>query len=169
MYMIIYKITNKVNNKIYIGQTTKNLKIRWSAHCSCRKNTAISNAIQKYGKENFVIEEIDGANSRSELNYREQYHIFKSNSIAPNGYNLSLGGKNSKHSEGSGIRKPRKKMTEETKLKIRNSKLGKKHTQEHKDKISKTLKGVPKTQEHKDNMKAASKKYHQNKSKNKTS
>ena len=53
----IYKITNKVNGKIYIGRTKNSLKARFKDHCS--KNSAcvaISNAIKKYGKESFKIE-----------------------------------------------------------------------------------------------------------------
>ncbi len=92
--MFIYKITNNINNKIYIGQTVRSLKERFLQHqASCNaKNSAISNAIQKYGKENFIIEEIDGANSLSELNYLEWLYIHKFNCISPNGYNLKEGG-----------------------------------------------------------------------------
>ena len=57
--MIIYKITNNINNKVYIGQTTRDLKIRWYQHCykTKAKNICnrIYNAIQKHGKENFEI------------------------------------------------------------------------------------------------------------------
>ena len=50
----IYLITNKINNKKYIGQTTRTIKIRISDHFSnLYKNYAITNAIKKYGKENF--------------------------------------------------------------------------------------------------------------------
>lgn len=85
--MLIYKITNKINGKVYIGQTIRSLKKRFNEHCNNKKST-ISKAIQKYGKENFTIEEIDGANNQSELNYKEWLLIYKFNSLTPNGYNI---------------------------------------------------------------------------------
>ncbi len=59
--MIIYKITNIINNKIYIGKTEKSLNKRWSGHIAkSRKNiiSVLHNAILKYGKENFKIERV---------------------------------------------------------------------------------------------------------------
>ena len=57
--MIIYKVTNIINNKIYIGQTIHSLNIRKSQHERSHEyeyKTAFSNAIKKYGKENFIWE-----------------------------------------------------------------------------------------------------------------
>jgi len=52
--MIIYKITNKINNKSYIGQTIKNLDKRWKQHIyfskTNKKNGKFNNAIRKYDK-----------------------------------------------------------------------------------------------------------------------
>ena len=58
--MYIYKITNKINKKIYIGQTTRSIEERWKGHCkpSMTARSLISRAIQKYGKENFIIEHV---------------------------------------------------------------------------------------------------------------
>ena len=53
--MIIYKITNSINGKIYIGQTRQALKERFRQHCKA-KTGAISFSIKKYGKENFCSE-----------------------------------------------------------------------------------------------------------------
>lgn len=95
--MIIYKITNKINNKIYIGQTVTSLAARWYCHVHDSKRVAshpFYNAIKKYGKENFNIEEIGGANNITELNYQEWLLIHKHNTLWPNGYNLKEGGKN---------------------------------------------------------------------------
>ena len=91
----IYKITNTINGKSYIGQTIQNVKERFYQHCAtkCSKvvsNMAIHRAIKKYGKSNFtveVIEEIDSAN----LNDRERYWIKYYNSYN-NGYNSTKGG-----------------------------------------------------------------------------
>ena len=69
--MIIYKITNKINNKVYIGLTTNTLKYRWSRHISESKNVNdtkhLYKAIRKYGVENFVIEQIDETNDFEKL------------------------------------------------------------------------------------------------------
>jgi group I intron endonuclease len=52
--MIIYKITNKVNGKIYVGQTTRSLEERWYGHCStANQHGILGKALIKYGKENF--------------------------------------------------------------------------------------------------------------------
>ena len=94
--MIIYKITNQINNKIYIGQTVQELKERWSSHkynFKSNQNIFLYRAMRKYGIENFTIEEIGGANSQSELNYKEWLFIHNFNSLAPNGYNLRDGGR----------------------------------------------------------------------------
>ena len=65
----------------------------------------ISRAIAKYGKENFTIEEIDGANSLSELNYLEKHYICKFNSLDKKcGYNVRPGGSNSTHSLSSRLK-----------------------------------------------------------------
>ena len=85
--MIIYIITNLINNKQYVGKTTKSLKLRWRRHCS-RKHTAISKAIIKYGKENFKIEVLEYTTSLEELNNLEIEWINKKNTLSPNGYNL---------------------------------------------------------------------------------
>ena len=91
----IYKITNTINGKSYIGQTIQNVKERFYQHCATKCSKAVSNmaihrAIKKYGKLNFtveVIEEIDSAN----LNDRERYWIKYYNSYN-NGYNSTKGG-----------------------------------------------------------------------------
>lgn len=92
----IYKITNSINNKVYIGQTITTLKHRFSQHkCSAlnkeRKN-ALYNAIRKYGIENFFIENIETLPNNL-LNQREQYWIKFYNSYK-NGYNSTIGGDN---------------------------------------------------------------------------
>ena len=91
----IYKITNTINGKSYLGQTIQNVKERFYQHCATKCSKAVSNmaihrAIKKYGKSNFtveVIEEIDSAN----LNDRERYWIKYYNSYN-NGYNSTKGG-----------------------------------------------------------------------------
>lgn len=91
----IYKITNLINNKIYIGLTTGTISGRWSSHKSRSKNaiSGIDAAIRKYGAENFKVEQWDTANTLEELNLKEQFWIkelnCRDNSI---GYNQNDGG-----------------------------------------------------------------------------
>jgi len=95
-YGLIYKITNKVNNKLYIGQTTSTLKTRWKMHKTAsrnnRSNSALHSAMAKYGINQFIIEEICSCFDKEELNLKEIYFIDTLNGLAPNGYNLKLGG-----------------------------------------------------------------------------
>lgn len=91
---VIYKITNIINNKEYIGQTTRNISERWREHkskSSPSDGTYLHNAIAKYGYENFVIEEIDNCED-SLLNDKESEWITIANTYYPYGYNLTAGG-----------------------------------------------------------------------------
>ena len=88
--MYIYKITNIQNNKVYIGQTIRPIKDRFHRHITDAMNnildTHFARAIRKYGPKNFTIEQIDCAETQSELNSKEQYWIQYYNSIEC-GYN----------------------------------------------------------------------------------
>lgn len=86
----IYIIKNKINQKIYIGQSV-DIEERWVKHCAgygIAHNSAIDMAIQKYGKENFTLEIIELC-QREELNEKEAYYADLYNSYAPNGYNIN--------------------------------------------------------------------------------
>jgi group I intron endonuclease len=89
----IYKITNNINGKVYIGQTIQPIKERFYRHCAraCSEdesNMAIHKAIRKYGKENFTLELLEETDN---LNEREIYYISKYDSFK-NGYNSTKGG-----------------------------------------------------------------------------
>ncbi|MDX1372945.1 MAG: hypothetical protein R3321_10765, partial [Nitrososphaeraceae archaeon] len=71
--------------------------------------------INKYGKDNFIIKEIDYAQSQEELNKLEIYYIKKFNSLWPNGYNLRKGGKNG----GKFTNKSRQKNSQAHKIKFK--------------------------------------------------
>ena len=92
----IYKVTNKINVKFYIGQTIQSVKDRWYRHCGksgiskAELNTHFKRAILKYGKENFTIETIEVCDS-TKLNDREKFYISYYNSYI-NGYNSTIGG-----------------------------------------------------------------------------
>lgn len=103
----IYKVTNLINNKIYIGLTRKTIQQRWSEHvCSAYNNQHLKDynfllhkAIRKYGKENFVIEEIEKVPDEQDLQKKEQYWISFYNCCIleedGNGYNMTYGGEGS--------------------------------------------------------------------------
>ena len=95
--MIIYKITNNINNKVYIGLTTCSLEYRWSRHLTEGKNVNnkkhLYQAMRKYGLENFSIEQIDSTEDFKELGKLERKYIKKYDSQNPDkGYNLTAGG-----------------------------------------------------------------------------
>lgn len=97
LYGIIYKVTNIINSKIYIGQTKRTLEKRRYFHLYESKHTRLDfhfyRAIKKYGQENFLWETIDKAFSREELLDKEIYWIkFYNSSHIDSGYNMTNGG-----------------------------------------------------------------------------
>lgn len=89
----IYKITNDINQKIYIGKTTRSIQERWLEHCSAAykstsENRPLYRAILKYGLSHFHIEEIEETDNPEE---REKYWIEYYGSFK-NGYNATKGG-----------------------------------------------------------------------------
>ena len=91
----IYKITNNVNGKIYIGQTSKTVQERFNAHISKAKahvNRYLYDAMNHYGIENFSAEEIEQC-PKEMLDEREIYWIsFYKSDNKENGYNMTSGG-----------------------------------------------------------------------------
>ena len=88
----IYVIKNRVNDKVYVGQSIDAAQ-RFISHCK-KQNTKdvslIDRAIQKYGKDNFWYEILEP--QTPDYNELERYWIKKFNSINPNGYNIQTGG-----------------------------------------------------------------------------
>ena len=92
--MFIYKITNIINNKVYVGQTTETLEKRFKRHMGYQKNsndTKFYRAVKKYGVENFRIDLIEEVETQEELNIREEYWIRELDSVE-RGYNSYYGG-----------------------------------------------------------------------------
>ena len=123
--MLIYKITNKINGKIYIGQTTRTLKERWADYIKeyryikedSKNLRLIIKAFRKYGIDNFEITILeDSIKTLEELNNKERDYILKYNCTDKAiGYNIEFGG------NGFG------KHTEEQKRKISEAQLGEKN------------------------------------------
>ena len=98
--MLIYKIENIINKKIYIGQTSKLLKYRISDYkTACKLNSLpkhrIIQAMRKHGFDNFVFEILEDNLDKYNINDREIYWIsFYNSTDVKIGYNVSFGGKN---------------------------------------------------------------------------
>jgi group I intron endonuclease len=91
---LIYKVTNLINGKEYVGQTKHTLKRRISHHkwrSKKRSNTHFYNSIKKYGFDNFKFETLEEADNQN-LDTREKYYIHKLNTLK-NGYNMNDGGR----------------------------------------------------------------------------
>lgn len=140
--MIIYKITNKITGKCYIGQTVQTLQRRWYKHLHDSRCPAMRDALKKYGEDNFTIEVIDNAETIEELNKKEVYWISFFNSLVPNGYNLQDGGKNCRCAEST-----KQKLSELNSGK-NHPLYGKPRSEETKKKVSDAHKGVPLSARH---------------------
>lgn len=168
--MIIYKVENLINGKIYIGLTIRTLEARKSQHIRDALNNKDKNvfhrALRKYGEENFKWEVIDNAETEEELKEKEIYYISFYNSYIhaenSNGYNLTYGGEGTsgyKLSNESkrkiGDKSKGRIFNEETKKKMSNARKGKTFTDEHKQKISDSKKGVSRSEETKKKIREA--------------
>jgi group I intron endonuclease len=105
---VIYKISNLLNGKVYIGQTIRNIEIRWKQHCreaiKYSHKSALFGAIAKYGKDAFVIEEVCSCTNMEDLNFMESFLIGQLSSLYPLGYNLTYGGGNHKRTPEASAR-----------------------------------------------------------------
>ena len=159
--MIIYKATNKINGKSYIGQTTKPLEERIRGHLKSNKNIYFHLELKKYS-DNFEWSILENCSSKDELNIKEIYYIKYYDSFGENGYNSTSGGHYFKmtdeirkklsdsHKGYTPTDETRRRLSEATKgriqsdeckRKVSESKLGKKRSDETKNKISESLKG----------------------------
>jgi group I intron endonuclease len=92
--MLIYKVTNEINNKCYIGQTINYLSRRKYQHLYKSKNKSklvFHRAIRKYGEENFKWEVLENCDYIYQLNEMEHHYIKQYKSKLPNGYNMTDG------------------------------------------------------------------------------
>ena len=154
----LYQVTNKINGRIYIGQTCQGHKRRWYVHCwkaARGGEQRFHQAIRDYGKENFEVKCLMIGPSLEWINEMERRAI-KLYDTFNNGYNDTKGGEGTvgiksrlgkKHTPETraklsascmGRVSARKgvKLSEETKQKIRIANLGKKLSEEVRKKIS---------------------------------
>ena len=129
MKKAIYKITNLINGKIYIGQSKDPIR-RWKEHKwdalnpNCKENSAIHDAFLKYGIDNFEFTIIGWFENYNE---KEKYYIKELNTLYPNGYNLTEGGDEPPHYYGE--QHHNSKYSQELIDNIINDLLSKKYTQ----------------------------------------
>lgn len=95
----IYKITNQINGKIYIGKTHLTIEDRWKEHVrdskrERNKDKPLYRAFNKYGIENFIIEQVEETEPQL-ANEREIYWIEQYNTFLGEGYNATRGGEGS--------------------------------------------------------------------------
>lgn len=163
MKYIIYKTTNTLDSKYYIG-----------CHCTENENDNylgsgkhLNSAIKKYGKENFIKEILYIFDNKQDMFNKEKELVNEEVVKSPLSYNLKIGGSGGNPGIIGAFKG--KKHTEETKEKIRNSALqqittdqkreklsknnwAKKDPLRHKEHASKINKNIPKSQAHKDKL-----------------
>lgn len=137
--MVVYLVKNNVDGKVYIGQTVeKKPERRWQNHLSAIKskthtNKHLSNAVLKYGENNFSFLVLDNALSQESLDKLEEHYINSYNSLdREHGYNLRVGGRT-----GS--------LSEETKKILSLQRKGVKLNDRHSENIRKSLLGHTRT------------------------
>ena len=127
---------------LYIGMTTKSIEHRWKMHLNWAKSMKpykIHEALNTFGKDSFIIEQIDSAEDFKKLKELEKKHIKSYNCIYPNGYNLTAGGqgvlgfkfseeRKQKLSAAGKIRGNANMITKEAIEKYRISRIGQKRT-----------------------------------------
>lgn len=174
----VYKITNIVNDKLYVGQTRTSLSKRFISHkCECKRgryNNKLYEEMLEFGIENFEIESLAEIKTNTKedlhdmLNVLEKQYIEK---LKP-AYNIAPGGlghtgvpwtqeRREKFKElMSGENNPNfgKEMSEETRQKLSNALKGRVISEESRKKRSETMKGVPKPEETRKKMKEAANK-----------
>lgn len=126
MTSYIYTISNKLNNKTYVGKSN-NTKQRFNNHFHSK--SYIGNALRKYGKENFVFQIIEEYKFEEEAYEAEQFFIQYLGTQTPFGYNLVSGGKGG----SAGVRR---KLSSETKRKISETLKGHIVSEQTKKKLS---------------------------------
>lgn len=169
MHYIIYKITNQLDNKIYIGKhRTSNINDDYMG-----SGKLIRYAILKYGEKNFKKEILFQFNNEVDMNAKEAELVTEDFCLREDTYNLCLGGKGGWDINKSKTAFLGKRHSVETKQKIATASRNRKISEETREKIrihnktneqrkislSETFKGIPKSNDHKRKISEGLKKY----------
>jgi group I intron endonuclease len=174
--MLIYLITNKINGKMYVGQTSQPFRKRWNRHKSPmnhRRSSYLFNAICKYGAENFNVETLAIVETKQEMDFYEKELIkFLDLRNPDKGYNLTDGGGGMlgfKLSDQTKEKMSRHVKSKEHCQKISESKMGNKSrtgqkaSEEEKRKRAGSLRGRKLSIQHVESLKLGShRRYHTN-------
>lgn len=164
--MIIYKATNLINKKCYIGKSEYSIEKRINEHYNRKSNSYFHHSLKKYGKDNFEWSIIKECDNVPLLNILETFMIMVHHTfVDEGGYNLTWGGEGCSgliHTEETKKKISEthkgntywlgKHHTEESKKKISNNKIGTVITEEARQKISKANTGKKRTEESKKKM-----------------
>lgn len=142
----VYLRENAVNEMKYVGQTGdfKGRNRQWKCFKKSYANKYIDNDRATYGLESFSTQVLAEVETEEEALKLEEYYIKELNTLYPQGYNITVGGK-----KNNGAPKGKispfygKYHTEEAKHKMSEAKKGRHLTEEHKRKIGEAHKGVP--------------------------
>lgn len=129
--MLVYRCTNLVSGKVYVGKTSATLHRRWREHQSAAKQGSpylFHRAIRKYGAEAFQVEVLAAADTQEALDVLEAHFISELGSQAPGGYNLRAGGEGGPHSQ-------------KTRELLRLQALGRRLSPEHREAIGRGVTG----------------------------
>ena len=142
--MIVYKITNSINKKVYIGKTSRSLEWRLCEHikkAKKRRNTHLYDAMNHYGYENFIIESLEQDISAKDINIREKHWIKVYDSCNRiKGYNMTEGGEGG---DTWSLNTHKKETSKKLSFSIKNSSAHKEamHSSEYRDKLRKLSTG----------------------------
>ena len=134
----IYCLTNTVNGKRYVGQTSQQLKNRWTGHVSDANNARLQimgkycrylcAAIRKYGRDAFSVQISETVSSREEANIREAFWIKRATDVSAQWVHLCVAA-------------TVKEMSEETRLKLSAATAGENKSSIRKENVRKRPKG----------------------------
>jgi group I intron endonuclease len=137
-YNYLYKITNKLNNRYYIGVRRHYKKFDNSYYGS---GTAIKNAVAKYGRDNFFVEVLSYYPDYESV-LKAEKQILENHLSDPLCYNLKAGGRGGAHYGNTNAKNMTYKHSEEAKKAIGKSRIGKKWSPELIKKMSDNRKGL---------------------------
>lgn len=128
----VYIHKNKINNKIYVGQTCNDVNDRWNNGKGYKNNLLFYDDIKKYGWNNFdrIIVKTNLSNVEADCLEKDLINTYNLTN-SDYGYNHTMGGKGLLGYN----------HTSETKRKISNSKIGVLHSEQHKKNIGKSVSG----------------------------